>query len=263
MTAPDRDKQTLQLPGGERLAYRSQSGRGPGLVFCPGFQSDMGGTKAEALADWCRRNRRAYTRFDYRGHGLSGGDFTDCTIGMWRDDVVAVLDRVAKGPQVLVGSSMGGWLALLAALARPRQVAALLLVAPAPDFTERLYRERLDEQQRLALERQGYCEMASAYDPEPYVVTRRLLDEAREHLLRDAPLPVAVPVRLIHGQRDDAVPWRLSLELAQQLQSADVELQLVKSGDHRLSEPRDLRRLLGTLDHLLADLDAGPGGAAA
>jgi len=170
---------------------------------------------------------------------------------------------VAEGSQVLVGSSMGGWLALLAALARPRQVAALLLIAPAPDFTERLYRERLDEQQRRALERQGYCEIDSAYEPEPYVVTRRLLDEARNHLLRDAPLPVEVPVRLIHGQRDDAVPWRLSLDLAQQLQSADVELQLVKSGDHRLSEPADLRRLLGTLDHLLADLGAEPGGTTA
>ncbi|MBN7795980.1 alpha/beta hydrolase [Parahaliea mediterranea] len=253
MTASDSEHQTLQLPGGGRLVYQSQSGRGPGLVFCPGFQSDMGGTKAEALADWCRRNDRAYTRFDYRGHGLSGGDFADCTIGMWRDDVLAILDQVAGGPQVLVGSSMGGWLALLAALARPQRVAGLLLIAPAPDFTERLYRERLDGDQLRALERQGYCEMVSAYDPEPYIITRKLVEEARSHQLLGAGIAIDVPVRVIHGQRDDAVPWQLSLDLLDRLRATDVELQLVKAGDHRLSEPADLRRLSRTLEALFEE----------
>lgn len=249
----------LGLPNGEHLAYQAFPGRGPGVMFCPGFQSDMAGTKAEALVAWSRDRGRQYTRFDYRGHGRSGGRFADGTIGAWLADVLAILDQTTSRPQVLVGSSMGGWLALLAAMARPQQVAGLLLIAPAPDFTERLYHQRLSDGQRQALARDGLCEMESEYDSEPYVITRQLIDEAHDHLLRDAPLPIGVPVRLIHGQRDDAVPWQVSLELVQQLQSPDVELQLIKSGDHRLSEPRDLERLLRTLDVLLAGLEAGPG----
>lgn len=237
--------------GGEHIACQTLPGRGPGVVFCPGFRSDMSGIKAVALDRWCRERGRQYSRFDYRGHGASGGTFSDGTIGAWLADTLAILDQVAAGPQVLVGSSMGGWLALLAALARPEQVKGLLLIAPAPDFTERLYRDRLSEEQRRSLARDGQCLVASDYDPEPYIVTRHLLEEARHHFLLGAPISITAPVWMIQGQLDDAVPWQSTVDLAARLQGDDVELQLIKGGDHRLSEPRDIARMLRALDQLL------------
>lgn len=240
------------------LAYRALPGRGPGVLFCPGFHSDMGGTKAEALARWCAARGRQFTRFDYRGHGLSDGAFSEGTIGGWLADTLAIIDRVAAGPQVLVGSSMGGWLALLAALARPERVRGLLCIAPAPDFTERLYRDRLDDAQRRALELTGECRVASDYDPEPYTITRQLLEEARAHFLLRGPIALDQPLRIIQGQRDDAVPWRLALELAERVSGSDVELLLIKDGDHRLSSPADLARMLRTLETLLESI--GPEG---
>jgi pimeloyl-ACP methyl ester carboxylesterase len=258
MAEEDSPQTALTLDSGERLAYQSLPGAGPGVLFLPGFNSDMGGTKAEALASWCAAQGRGFTRFDYRGHGRSGGRFADGTIGAWLADTLAILDRVTFGPQVLVGSSMGGWLALLVALARPARVAALVCIAPAPDFTERLWRERLDAGQRRSLEDQGFCEVLSEYDTEPYVITRRLLEEAREHFLLGAPIPIRVPVRLLQGQRDDAVPWSLTVELMASLESEDVELHLLKRGDHRLSEPSQLALMLATLEALVAQLGRGP-----
>jgi pimeloyl-ACP methyl ester carboxylesterase len=211
----------------------------------------MQGVKALALEQWCRDRGRQFTRFDYYGHGESSGSVEDGCIGRWRDDTLAVLDRVTSGPQVLVGSSMGGWIMLLVALARAKRIHALLGVAAAPDFTDRL-RNSLSAAQRQQLRDSGYADLPNCYDDgEPYRIGRLLLHEGDDHLLLGGEVPVDVPVRLIHGQRDEDVPWQLALSLAQQLRGTDVEIQLVKNGDHRLSEPVDLRRLQTSLEQLL------------
>lgn len=247
----------LERPDGERVAYVRLRGRAPGVVFLGGFMSDMTGTKAVFLEDLCRREGRAFVRFDYLGHGASSGRFEDGTIGRWAEDAVAVLDSLAEGPQVLVGSSMGGWIALLAALARPDRVAALVGIAAAPDFTRRMWAEEFGDAERAAVEREGRVVVPSAYSEEGYVITRGLVSEAERHMLLDGPVAVACPVRLLHGQRDEAVPWGTSLRLAAALEGGDVEVVLAKDGDHRLSGPRDLARLQAALAPLLS----GPGPA--
>jgi pimeloyl-ACP methyl ester carboxylesterase len=241
----------LALADGSSIAYRHTPGADPGVLFCAGFNSNMQGIKALALEQWCRDRGRQFTRFDYSGHGESSGSVEEGCIGRWRDDTLAVLDRVTSGPQVIVGSSMGGWIMLLVALQRARRVKALLGLAAAPDFTDRL-RARLTDTQRQQLDRSGYADLPNCYDDgEPYRIGALLLDEGEAHLLLDGEIPVDVPVRLIQGQRDDDVPWQLALRLAERIRGADVEIQLVKNGDHRLSEPSDLRRLELTLQQLL------------
>lgn len=243
--------------GGTTIAYRSSPGVGPGLVFLTGFRSDMGGTKAVALERWAQDRGRAFIRFDYHAHGMSSGDWADGCIGRWRDDALAVLDQLTDGPQILVGSSMGGWIALLLALARPERVAGLMGIAPAPDFTERMIRSRLTDAQRLALETQGRFIAPSAYDPEGYPITQHLLEEARAHLLLSGPIPIRCPVRLLHGQRDPDIPWRTSLDLADALESPDVQVTLVKDGDHRLSRDADIALMLRLVEGLVADIAGG------
>lgn len=245
--APD----SLDL-GDRRIAFVRTGGADPGAVFLGGFMSDMTGTKATALEAAARAAGRAFLRFDYSGHGTSSGDFEQGTIGRWREEALAVLDRLTQGPQILVGSSMGGWIALLAALARPERVAGLVLVAPAPDFTERLMWQVFPEEVRREIMETGRHEMPSAYGDDPCVVTRALIEDGRRHLLLDgeAPIPIACPVRILHGQRDEDVPWRLSTELAGRLAGEDVVLTLVKSGDHRLSAPADIDRLGAALGEL-------------
>ena len=228
---------------GRAIAYRRTEGKAPGIVFLPGFRSDMQGGKALALEAHCQSAGRAFVRFDYSGHGRSEGRFTDGTVGAWRDDVLDVLDRLSAGPQVLVGSSMGGWLMLLAALARPERIAGLVGIAAAADFATRLMEQRLPDAAKAALARDGIVHLPSAYSPEPTPITRRLVEEARRHEVLHAPIPLACPVRLIHGTADPDVPWQLSLEVMQKLASADVELLLIKDGDHRLSSDHDLARL--------------------
>lgn len=241
----------LSLPDGSSIAYRHTPGDTPGVLFCAGFNSNMQGVKALALEQWCRDRGRQFTRFDYQGHGESSGRLEEGCIGRWRDDTLAVLDSVTSGPQVLVGSSMGGWIMLLVALKRAQRVQALLGVAAAPDFTDRL-RTSLSAAQRQQLSDSAYADLPNCYDDgEPYRIGRLLLDEGDAHLLLGGEVPVDVPVRLIHGQRDEDVPWQLALNLAQQLRGTDVEIQLVKNGDHRLSEPVDLLRLQATLEQLL------------
>lgn len=242
--------------GGAAIAYRRTPGRGPGVLFLGGFRSDMTGGKAVALEGWARRAGHAFVRFDYQGHGVSSGAWEDCTIGLWLDDALAVLDACTQGPQILVGSSMGGWIATLVALARPDRVAGLVCVAPAPDFTERLIWDRLSPGQRRDLLDMGSFLQPSAYDPAGYRITRRLVEEGRAHLLLGRPIAVGCPVRLLHGQRDADVPWTLSLDLARDLEAADVRVTLVKDGDHRLSRPRDIALLLRTVSDLAADLAA-------
>jgi pimeloyl-ACP methyl ester carboxylesterase len=235
-----------------RIAYRATPGRGPTVVFLTGFRSDMTGSKAVALEARCRGSGRAFVRFDYRGHGASDGRFEDGTIGAWRDDALAVLDSVVEGPGVLVGSSMGGWIMLLAALARPEKITGLVGIAPAPDFTRDLMERHASPAMRAALDRHGVWHEPSAYADEPTPITRRLLEDGREHLLLDRPIPLLCPVHLLHGQRDPDVPWETSLRLAERLESEDVIVELIKDGEHRLSRERDLARIGAALDRVLA-----------
>jgi len=258
MSTPDTTSATpsgagsLARPDGSAIAYRRLEGRTPGIVFLGGFRSDMTGTKALFLEDYCRRRGCAYLRFDHFGHGASSGDFAEGTIGRWREDAVAAIDSLTEGPQILVGSSMGGWIMLLAALARPRRVAALVGIAAAPDFTEELLWPRLTPEQRREIEESGRVVLPSGYDPAGYLYTHALIEDGREHLLLGAPIPLDVPIRLLHGLADASIPWQLSLRLAERLRSRDVVVTLVKDGDHRLSSEPDLARLAQTLDALLA-----------
>ena len=260
----DPPPQSLARDDGTVLAYyKTKTGKassekpagGPGVVFLGGFMSDMAGGKAMALEAYARHRGRDFVRFDYRGHGASSGRFEDATIGDWAGDAVAVLDALTEGPQILVGSSMGGWIMLLAALARPQRVAGLVGIAAAPDFTEDLIWARATPEQRRALEGVGYVDNPSAYSATPYRITRRLIEEGRDHLLLGRTIPLTCPGRLIHGMEDVEVPWRTSLRLAAALASQDVEVILVKGAAHRLSEPADLARLERTVE-ALAQLSA-------
>jgi pimeloyl-ACP methyl ester carboxylesterase len=245
---------TLQRNGSrhdsDTLAYRRLPGGAPGIVFLGGYRSDMTGTKALYLEDYCRERGVAYVRFDYHGHGASSGDFGSGTIGGWALDAIAILDSLTEGPQILVGSSMGGWLMLLAALARKTRIHALVGIAAAPDFTEDLLWPRLDARQQAECVERGVVRVPSQYDPAGYPYTLALFEDGRRHLVLRAPLALDCPVRLLHGLRDESVPWRTSLALAERLTGRDVVLGLVKDGDHRLSTPPDLARLAATLDEL-------------
>ena len=240
----------LSRPDGSALAYRRVLGAAPGIVFLAGLRSDMTGNKAVFLDDYCRRRGRAYVRFDYFGHGASSGDFAQGTVGRWAEDAVAVIDALTRGPQILVGSSLGGWIMLLAALARRDRVRALVGVAAAPDATEDLLWPRLAAAQRSELMKNGSVTLPSEYDPDGYTYSRNLIEEGRRHLLMRGTIELDCPVRLLHGIGDTSVPWQTSLRLAEHLASRDIALTLVKDGDHRLSTAADLARLGDTLDRL-------------
>lgn len=242
--------QRLDLPD-RSLAFHCTPGDRPMVVFCTGFRSDMEGGKALALEAHCRTRGQGFLRFDYRGHGQSSGRFEDGCIGEWLDDTLAVLDRLTTGPSILIGSSMGGWIVLLAALARPDRVCGLIGIAPAPDFTETLIWQRAGAEMREALARDGVWHEPSPYSETPTPITRRLLEEGRAHLLMDRPIALDCPIRLVHGERDDDVPYSTSLRLSERLVGEDVVVTLVKDGDHRLSRPRDLALITAALDHLL------------
>jgi pimeloyl-ACP methyl ester carboxylesterase len=247
----DKKPAHLALADGLQLAYHRSSGALPGVVFLGGFTSDMTGIKACALERWCRKRNRAFLRFDYSGHGASGGKFAEGTIGRWSQEALAVLDRLTEGPQILIGSSMGAWLMLLTALARPDRIAGLLGLACAVDFTEYLLWERLDETLRERLHRERVIRLPSPYG-EPYIIAWDLIEEAKQHRLLDQPrLPITCPVRLIHGMNDTDVPWRISLQVAERLSGSDVRLILLKDGEHTLSREQDLVILTHTLQDLL------------
>jgi pimeloyl-ACP methyl ester carboxylesterase len=227
------------------LAVRRRAGTGPTIVFLPGYASDMAGSKAVALDDWAARTGRAFVRFDYRGCGESAGAFEDFTLEDWRDDALAVIDSV-EGPVLLVGSSMGGWITLLAALARPERIAALVGIAAAPDFTEWGF----GDAQRAALVRDGRIMEPSVYGP-PLVTTRGFWESGQRSLLLGDEIALDITVRLLHGQGDSDVPWRQSLLLAERLRSADVQVELVKDGGHRMSRPQDIALLIATIESLI------------
>jgi pimeloyl-ACP methyl ester carboxylesterase len=242
--------------GRRGIAVRALAGAPPGLFWLGGYKSDMKGIKAVALADWAARNGRACVRFDYSGHGESEGAFTDGTIGRWLADSLAVFDAFARGPQILIGSSMGGWLALLLARELKRRspphssprdtaaVAGMVLIAPAVDFTEELMWKKFTPAIKQELEQSGVWARPSQYAPEPYLVTRRLIEEGRGHLLLGGLIETGCPVRILQGVQDPDVPWQHAVALTSRLASDDVVLTLVKDGDHRLSRPEDIERLL-------------------
>ena len=235
-------------PGG-RIAFERIDGRGPGVVWLGGFRSDMTGAKASRLAGWARETGRAFLRFDYSGHGASDGRFEDGAVSDWADDAAAIFDARTQGPQILVGSSMGAWIALLLALARPARVRGFVLVAPAPDFTERLY-ESLSAEERAGLERTGRVERPSPYAPAPDVFTRRLFDDGRRHLVLPRVHGLRQPSRILHGLKDEVVASRDVVRLAETLGSDDLVATFSGDGDHRLSAPKDLDRLVAAVEEL-------------
>lgn len=240
----------LKRADGVRLAHAGQDGLGPTVVFLSGYMSDMTGGKALALDAWAARHGRSFIRFDYAGCGQSEGDFESQTLDSWLSDTLLVIDTLAPGPAVLVGSSMGGWLMLLAALARPGRIAGLVGIAAAPDFTDWGY----SQEQKLEILSQGRLEEASPYGPQPTVITKGFWQSGEAHRLLQGPIAIDCPVRLLHGQCDPDVPWHHSTHLASLLRSDDVQVTLVKDGDHRLSREQDIALLLQTVESLLERL---------
>ena len=222
----------------------------PEVLFLGGFKSDMTGTKATYLQDLCQNRGQTFTRFDYFGHGLSSGEFTQGTIGRWLSDTLSMIDQVTKDPLILIGSSMGGWLMILAALARPERIHSLIGIAAAPDFTEELIWASLTENQRLAFRSQGIIQTPSQYENKGFPITLQLVEEGRSHLVLPKALPIQCPVHLIHGEADQDVPSELSLRLSQKIESQEVTLTLIKGGDHRLNTPLALGRLASLLNEV-------------
>lgn len=272
----------------EKLAYMQHKRSAPHVVFLSGFKSDMTGSKAMAVDEYCAAQNLSYTRFDYRGHGSSDGEFLDGCISDWLDDTLDILNHVVCDPCIVIGSSMGGWLALLAALKRPEQIQALIGIAPAPDFTEKLMWEAFTKEQQQALTQQGYVDLPNCYDDgEPYRITQKLIEDGRKNLLM-SPCSVSprtwdaasqadgslglltspeqndksvdrrgdisklnLPIRLLHGMADVDVPWQTSNQIAQQVASEDVEVHFIKNAGHRMSDPAQLELLTHTLSGLI------------
>lgn len=239
---------------GVELAFDHRTGRAPTVVFLHGFGSDMTGAKAEALAAWCAGRGQAMLRLDVSGHGASGGRFEDGTIGRWRDDALAVVDALTEGPLVLVGSSMGGWISTLVALARPERVKAMVLIAPAADFTSALMEAGMPAAARAEMAATGVW-LRPSFDGDPYPITRALIEEGRAWSVLpkdDGRIVIDCPVRVLQGQEDPDVPWRHALRLADALSSPDVVFTLIKDGDHRLSRPQDIARLIAAVEEVAA-----------
>ena len=246
--------QNLIRSSGASLAYHitpgSQSNSLPGIIFLPGFMSNMNGEKALIIENFAQEHGQAFVRFDYFGHGQSSGDFTRGHIGIWVKDALAILDELTKGPQILVGSSMGGWLMLLTALARPMRVAGLVGIAAAPDFTEDLLRDQLTPEQLEEVDEKGFISMPNDFGND-HIYTRSLFEEGRKYLVLRDKIAINCPVRLLHGLNDDVVPWQTAITIQERLLGTDVKITLVKNGNHRLSTGPDLECLIDTLTTLV------------
>jgi len=240
----------LEREGGERLAWRRVEGAGPTVVWLGGFMSDMAGTKAQALADWALAGGRAFLRFDYLGHGESSGAFRDGTITRWREDSLSAIDALTEGPLVLVGSSMGGWISCLVAAVIPERLHAMVLIAPAADFTERLMKPGFPPEAFEALAKDGEWTRPSLYEESGYPITANLLEDGARWSILPGPVPIAAPVRILQGREDPDVPWTHALELANALKGEDVVFTLIKDGDHRLSRPQDIARLIAAVEEV-------------
>jgi pimeloyl-ACP methyl ester carboxylesterase len=252
---PDQEPAFIEVgedSAARRIAVRARAGGVPGLFWLGGFNSDMKGTKALALDAWAGEHNRACVRFDYSGHGESGGAFIDGTIGRWLEESVAVFEQFCAGPQVVIGSSMGGWMALLLAREIARRegnrasLAGLVLIAPAPDFTEALMWSGFSPEIREEIETKGVWLRPSQYG-EPYPITRALIEEGRNHLLLGSSIDVGCPVRILQGAQDPDVPWRHAFALAHRLPVDDVVLTMIQDGDHRLSRPQDIARMIAAV----------------
>ena len=230
----------LNTDSGAQLAYYQLKGEQPGVVFCCGFMSDMTGAKAAFVENFCREQGRAFVRFDYRGHGQSSGDLTKINISSWLADTLAVLDHLTNGPQFIIGSSMGAWIATLVAKARPERIKKLIGIAAAPDFTEDLIWTQLPSEMQKRLLQDEVLYFPSEYSNKPYAITRQFIEDGRNNLILRTAIPVNCPVHLLHGMQDADIPWQISLKLAECIQSADVKLTLIKDGNHRLSREQDL-----------------------
>ena len=242
----------LELPDDSagQLAYRRTAGAAPGVTFLCGHGSDMEGTKAVEVEAWARQRGLACLRFDYRGHGLSSGDFLDGNISSWTADCLAALDELTEGPQILVGSSLGGWLMLNVALARPDRVTGLIGIAAAPDFTEDLLWAEFDDQQRRNIEADGVIALPNPYSDEPVKYPWHLITDGRENLRLRGDLDINVPVHLLHGMQDEEVPWQTATRIAAAISGSDAEVTLVKAAGHRFSEPDQLALIRGALDRM-------------
>jgi len=248
MSVTDTTPQWIERPDGQRLAYHRRPGKGPGIVFLGGYASDMTGTKAMYLDSWCEQAGRGFLRLDYLGHGQSTGAFEDGTLGRWTDDALAAIDALTQGPQILIGSSMGGWIMLLAALARPDRIAGLIGIAAAPDFSQDIWWSMTQAEQD-AMVKEGKAMLDEGHGAFP--VTHAFIEDGRRHLVMRGPLKIDVPVRLLQGMQDTAVPWPTAQAIADRLTAQDVVASLIKDGDHRLSRDQDLARLGRTLEELL------------
>jgi len=259
---PDQEPQFITVGTGDdsrQIAVLHDDGQRPGVLWLGGFKSDMIGTKAQALVDWAKETGRACTRMDYSGHGYSGGKFADGTISRWLEESLAVFNQFCRGPTVVIGSSMGGWMALLLARAHLMAKAnvdgrlhAMVLIAPAPDFTEELMWKNFSDDIKNQIETQGYYEEPSEYSDEPYVITKKLIDDGRANLLFGAPIETGCPVHILQGAQDPDVPWQHAQELVARLAHDDVVMTLVKDGDHRLSRPQDIDRMVRIVGDMAA-----------
>ncbi len=238
--------QILTRENGTSIAYNKLEGNLPGLIFMSGFMSDMNGSKALALEQHCQEQGQAFLRFDYMGHGNSSGNFADGTIGLWAQNALTAFDELTEGPQIIVGSSMGGWMMILTAVSRPERVAGLVGIAAAPDFTEDLLPKQLTEIQLSKIQEDGFVVIPSEYEI-PYTITKKLLDDGTQHLVLRNEIPLDCPVRLLHGLEDTSVPWKTALKIQNMVRSKDVEVTLIKNGDHRLSREEDLEKLKKTV----------------
>ena len=248
----------LTTPQGRHIAYHRTPGREPGVVFLGGFRSDMTGSKAQALEAWAQATGRAYLRFDYSGHGASHGAFVDGAISDWREDAAAVITALTDGPQILVGSSMGGWIALLLARDMPEKVAGLVGIAAAPDFTERMWEAEFSLADRALLMEDGVFFRPSDYSDDPYPITLRLIEDGRQNLVMNGPLPLHMPVRLLQGSADTDVPPTVAISLFHQITSPDLRLTLVKDADHRFSTPPCLAMITEAIEDVTRAREALP-----
>lgn len=246
----------LERSDGAMVAYNKVTGGSPGIIFLHGLMSDRDGTKALAIANHCAHSGQACVRFDMFGHGESTGRFEEGNISRWTKDAIAVIDHLTEGPQILIGSSMGGWVMVRAALARPERIAGLIGIAPGPDFTEDLMWPRLTPVEREQLKAKGIINLQSDYDEHPYPISWQLFEDARQALVLRAPIPISCPVRLIHGMKDTSVPWEVSMQLAGKITGDDVNVLLVKNGDHRLSDSADIDRLCMVLNEVTRRVSA-------
>lgn len=240
----------LATPQGRNIAYHKTEGTGPTVVFLGGLKSDMEGTKALHLENWCKARGQAFLRFDYSGHGQSSGTFEEGAIGDWHEDTLAAIDALTEGELVVVGSSMGGWQALLLSKARAARIVGMVTIAAAPDFTEDGYWANFSDAQKNALETVGHVELPSDY-MEPYIITKRMIEDGRDHLVMRAPLPLPFAVRFLQGTEDTAVTRDTALRLLDHADSEDMRLTLVKGGDHSLSDPRSLDLITQAVSEVL------------